>query len=79
MAKRLLTDDEIADRLARASGVLGEEAAETARGNTVLAVARRAVSVLMLGLEMAADDETDEVPGVIRSPEPEPGTGNPDL
>lgn len=65
MAGRKLTDEEALQRLEQASAVLGDEPCETVRANTALTTARMAVSMLMLGLEQAAEEDSDEVPGVI--------------
>lgn len=66
MAGRKLTDEEALVRLERASAALGDEPAETVRAQTALTTARAAVSILMLGLEAAAEDGVDEVPGVLK-------------
>jgi DNA polymerase III epsilon subunit-like protein len=63
---RKLSDQEALDRLARASDALGVDPGETVRAHTALTTARAAVSLLMLGLEKAAEDGADEVPGVTR-------------
>lgn len=65
MAGRKLTDQEALDRLARASLVLGDEPGQTVRANTALEAARQAVSILIIGLEIAGEEETDTVPGII--------------
>jgi hypothetical protein len=62
---RTLTDQEAIDRLAKASAVLGDEPGATVRAQTALTTARVAVSILMLGLEQASEEETDVVPGVL--------------
>ncbi len=70
MAARKLSDQEALDRLARASDALGVEEGATVPGNTALEAARRAVTMLLLGLEGAGEPPT-------RSPEPEPGSDSP--
>lgn len=70
MAGRKLSDDEALRRLERASSALGDEPGETVRANTALEAARRAVSILIIGLELAAEDDSDVVPGIIQPPEP---------
>lgn len=62
---RKITDQEALDRLAKASDVLGVEPCETVAADTAMTVARNALTVLMLGLEGAADD-----PPIPQSPEP---------
>jgi uncharacterized protein YbjQ (UPF0145 family) len=66
VAGRKLTDDEALRRLEQASRILGDEACVTVRAQTALTTARAAVSILMLGLEAAAEDGADEVPGVLK-------------
>lgn len=61
---RTISDDEALARLAAASEALGEEGGATVRGHTALTTARAAVSMLMLGLEQAIDEDADEVRGV---------------
>lgn len=65
---RTLSDDEAVDRLVRAADALGEEPGETARAQTALTVARSAMRMLILGLEQASAEETDDVPGVLPQP-----------
>jgi hypothetical protein len=65
VAGRTLTDDEAADRLARASAALGDEPGETVAGDTALQAARRAVTLIMLGLEQASEQGSETVPGVL--------------
>ena len=72
MAGRKLTDEEALRRLERAARELGDEPAETVRAQTALTTARVAVSMLMLGLEQAAEEKSDTVPGVLTSPAPQP-------
>lgn len=74
-----LDDDEALARLRLAADTLGVEPGETVRGNTALEAARRAVMFMTLGLEIAIEQATDTVPGVITPPpEPEPGSDSPD-
>jgi len=53
---RKLSDQEALDRLAKASDVLGVEPGETVAADTALTTARRAMLMLMLALEGAADE-----------------------
>ena len=61
---RTISDDQALARLAAASEALGEEPGATVRGNTALTTARAAMSMLILGLEQAIEEDADEVSGV---------------
>jgi len=67
----VVTDEEAADLLIRACGVLEGATGETVRGQTALEAARRSLVILTLGLEVATDEESDEVQGMLPQP-PEP-------
>lgn len=54
---KALSDAEAADRLARASTALGDEPGASVQAETALAAARKALTMLMLGLEQAGDPE----------------------
>lgn len=64
-----LSDNQIGDRLHAALEALGREDAETVRGKTALKAARQALGLLQVGLLVAAEEDSDDVPGVIQ-PEP---------
>lgn len=65
MAKQKLTDFEVHDRLVAAAEALGREEAETVRGRTALEAARRALTLLQVGLVYAVEAGEDKIPGVI--------------
>lgn len=54
---RKLSDQEALDRLARASDALGVEPGETVAADTALETARTAMTMLILSLEGAGEDE----------------------
>jgi hypothetical protein len=62
---RTLTDQEALDRLTRASDALGTEPADSVAAATALAVARGAMTTLILGLEGAVECGVDTVEGVV--------------
>lgn len=68
MGGKPLTDDEALERLRRASVALGDGDCETPRADTALEAARRAITILILGLEVAIEEGADEVPGVLSQP-----------
>lgn len=60
-----LSDNDVHERLTAAREALGEDEADTVRGNTAISAARRALVILTFGLVKAMDDESDKVDGVI--------------
>lgn len=60
-----MTDEEVHDHLVAAREALGDRTARTARGETALATARRAMVILQFGLVAAMENDTDQVPGVL--------------
>lgn len=67
-----LTDTEAYDLLFNAREALGDQEAETARANTALTTARRALAMLQFALLQASEQNTDHVEGVIDQPAPSP-------
>ncbi len=59
-----LTDNQIHERLAAARKLLGDDAAETVRGDTALKAARQVLSGLGLALLLAGEQESDRLLGV---------------
>lgn len=59
-----LSDNEIHDRLTAARQIIGDEAAETVRGDTALKAARQVLSGLGLALLLAGEQESDRLAGV---------------
>ncbi len=66
--KKPLSDNQIGDRLHAAREILGDEAGKTVRGNTALDAARKALSLLQVGLLYAAEKNSDVVETVIDQP-----------
>lgn len=60
-----LSDNEAHDRLIEARRALGDAPADTIRAETALATARKALDMLALGLLVAAERHSDDVPGVM--------------
>lgn len=67
---RPLTDNEVHDRLVAAVEALGEREAETVRGRTALAAARRALLMFQIALVAAAEGKADDLLGYRPPPEP---------
>jgi hypothetical protein len=63
-----LSDNQVGDLLGEALNVIGEAKAETVRGNTALGAARQALSLMQIGLLMAAEKNSDVVETVIDQP-----------
>lgn len=59
-----LTDNEIHERLAAARKLIGDDEAETVRGDTALKAARQVLSGLGLALLLAGEQESDRLAGV---------------
>lgn len=60
-----LSDIDIHERLTAARELLGNEKAETVRGETAVEAARRVLSGLALALLLAGELESDKIEGVI--------------
>lgn len=60
-----LSDNEAHDRLVAARDALGDAPGATKRANTALEAARRAMTILQLGLVAAAEANSDQVEGII--------------
>lgn len=58
-----LSDDEVHGRLVAAVEALGDRPAATVRGDTALMAARRALTLFQLGLLMAVEKGSDDLPG----------------
>lgn len=69
MSEKLLSDNEVHDRLHAAFDALGTSRAETVRGNTAIEAARQALAMLKFGLLYASTKGEDHVPGVMNQPE----------
>lgn len=63
--KRPLTETEVHDRLVAAREALGEEAGETELGLNTLTTARRALSILQIGLVKAMEEDSDRNEAII--------------
>ncbi|TWG90320.1 hypothetical protein L598_000700000770 [Mesorhizobium sp. J18] len=59
-----LSDNEIHERLTAARQLIGDDTAETVRGDTALEAARRVLSGLSLALLLAGEQESDRLAGV---------------
>jgi hypothetical protein len=59
-----LSDNEIHERLAAARDLIGDDAAETVRGDTALKAARQVLTGLGLALLLAGELESDKLVGV---------------
>lgn len=70
--KKLLSDNEVGDRLHAAKEAIGDARGQTVRGDTALDAARKALSLLSLGLLYAAETKSDVVETVIGQTAPEP-------
>lgn len=66
-----LTDTEAYDRLFNARRALGDEKAETVRGNAVLVAAREMLAALQWGLVESAERGTDRVSSIIYDEPPQ--------
>lgn len=66
-----LSDNQVSDRLHAALQALGSEDADTGRGQTALGAAKRALTLLSLGLLIAAEKDSDEIECIIK-PEDKP-------
>ncbi|WP_146119567.1 hypothetical protein [Phyllobacterium phragmitis] len=55
-----LNDEQAYDRLHSALLAIGKEEGETVRGDTSLKAARRALTLLQMGLLKAMDDDSDK-------------------
>ncbi|WP_299813523.1 hypothetical protein [Tardiphaga sp.] len=63
-----LSDNQVGDLLGEALNVIGGAKAQTVRGNTALDAARQAISLMQIGLLMAAEKNSDVVDTVIEQP-----------
>lgn len=59
-----LSDDEVYDRIHAALLALGRESAATVRGETSLKAARKALTLLQLGLLAAIEQNSDDIQAV---------------
>ncbi len=66
MADRKLSDEEAMNRLGRASDALGVEPGASVRAATALTAARAALVMLMVSLEIATDEDSDEIKAVLK-------------
>ena len=60
-----LGDTQAHDRLCAAREALGEEPGATVRANTALEAARRALTLLQIGLVLAMERNEDRIQGVL--------------
>ena len=64
--EKALSDNEAHSRLVAAREALGDAPGATKRANTALEAARRAMTILQLGLVAASEANSDQVEGIIR-------------
>lgn len=63
--KRPLTETEVHDRLVAARDALGEEPGDSDLGSSTLTTARRALSILQIGLVKAMEEDSDQNEAII--------------
>lgn len=61
MSEKPLSDGEAYQRLINASDALGEAAGETVHADTALKAARRALTMIQMGLVKAVDDDQVDI------------------